>query len=204
MLFLKVWVTPPITLQLPTHPVVFNLLSTAPDPPSSLPLEQAFSSHVHFYWPEPDWNLQLSTAAPSKSAPSSCKNRGSFHTGPKPPWPQVGKEEPTAPRVCLQRGGCSYGALPPPPIYIYYYFLAGEGRDFVLFLQQPSRALGIDFRAHERDFLQAFPVEGSSSKRWYHPLRRNAVHAIRSKLPARGLEFKARQKLPTSHKQQIH
>lgn len=51
-------------------------------------------------------------------------------------------------------------------IYIYnYYFLAGEGQDFVLLLQQPSRALGIDFRAHERDFLQAFPVEGSSSKR---------------------------------------
>lgn len=50
-------------------------------------------------------------------------------------------------------------------VVIIIIIFPGEGQDFVLFLQQPSRALGIDFRAHERDFLQAFPVKGSSSKR---------------------------------------
>lgn len=147
MLFLKVWVTPPITPHLPTHPVLFNLLSTAPDPPPSLPLQQAFSSHIHFYWPEPDWNPQLSAAA-SESAPSSCKNRGSFHTtAPNCLGPGLAKRSQLPLAFGCREGAALTGLFFPPLspyIYVDIYLkkknIFWRGRDRILFCFYSSHA----------------------------------------------------------------
>lgn len=140
VLFLKVCVTPPITLQLPTHPVVFNLLSTAPVPPASPPLEQAFSSQIHFYWPEPAWNIQLPTAAPSESAPSSCENRVSFYTGPKVSCPGLARGANCPLSVSAGAGLLLWGSFPSLSlptcfiyIYIYIIIIFWRGRDRILF-----------------------------------------------------------------------
>lgn len=132
--FLKVWVTPPITLQLPTHPLLFNLLSTAPDPPSSLPLEQTFSSHIHFYWPEPGWNLQLPTAIPSKVPPAAVKIGALSTPAPNYLSPGLAKRSQLPLAIVCKEGVPLLGLFFPLsfPIHIYI-IIFWRGRDRILF-----------------------------------------------------------------------
>lgn len=128
VLFLKVWVTPPITLQLPTHPLLFNLLSTAPDPPSSLPLEQTFSSHIHFYWPEPGWNLQLPTAIPSKVPPAAVKIGALSTPAPNYLSPGLAKRSQLPLAIVCKEGVPLLGLFfPSLSLYIYILLFSGEG-----------------------------------------------------------------------------
>lgn len=128
--FFCVWVTPPITLQLPTHPVLFNLLSTAPDPSSSLSLEQHFQATSIFI----DQNqAEISSSQlqpPPKVPPAAVKIGAGSTPAQNSVVPGLGKRSNCPLSICKE-GVALMGQFSPVlslNIYIYnYYYYFGRG-----------------------------------------------------------------------------